>query len=120
MFAQVYLTTQQKRLIRQIAKIQINALRSIANNNIEEDLVMFCIEHDIPRDVLNEVIEEDLHMYKGVYKDPQLMFSLPGNDLSIIKTILVNCFEKRNKEAKRVIWQKLNLMERFIIYSSQN
>lgn len=121
MITKVGLTGKEKRLLKSVIRYNIKNLKKILDNDVEEDLTLYCIENEVPREKLNTYIEQRLELFEELEDYPQGIFSLDNDNLSIVKTILSNCFNTRkNREAKALVWRKLNILENLQIYTTLN
>jgi hypothetical protein len=112
----VKLTPQEKKLIRKIASLQLESLKIILTNEVdEEDVPIFCLENEIPEDELNEAVLRSIENFESVRQKPTLLFELEGDDLSLSLHILNSFFKKaRYKEVRKSLGRKLRIKEMFL------
>lgn len=121
MFNKVRLTKEQKKVLKTAIKYNLRTLKQILENDIEEDLTMYCIEHEVPRDKLNESIEDNIELFEELLDNPQGVFSLDEDNMVVIKTILENCVNHiKYEKPKAQIWAKLFVAEKLSIYTNLN
>lgn len=111
----VQLTTNEKEIIRTIARIQMQSCRSILRNECADDTLLFCLQSDISLDELNRVTREDLKAFKGVYKNPNTFLAIHPKYLSTFTHILFN-FIPINGDSKGV-FRKITLSQNFSIHN---
>jgi hypothetical protein len=105
-------TKQELKVIRKIIKIQIEALRSILNNDCEDDVDMYAIKCGFDPKIFKEAGQEDLEMYESLEKNPENFMSLSPIQMGIIRHILLNYINKNKyAQAKNSIWRKMNILE---------
>lgn len=111
---QVSLNRAERKVIRKIAGIQLESLAMILQGNIEQDIPLWRIEHNVSQDDLNETIRENIALYENLYTNPHEFVNLEDNDLSMVKHILHRYIKRTNLlEAKASLWRKMVYLNSF-------
>lgn len=121
MIRTVTLDKNQKNLIKRIAKFQIKCLTDILNENIEIDLMMYCIMQGMSLEKLKELSQNRINIFRELIDNPEKLFTLDDENLSIIRTIMVNIpLPKKIHPAKRSIWNKMDIADKMNLYFHPN
>lgn len=115
-----YLSPPQKRLIRDLVDFQLCSLENILNEDIGEDLTLYCIREEIDKNELMAAIREKHQLYMTIYEKPSMIFSLDEDDQAIIKTILVNLMPKRFTPIQKEVWKKFMITDNLTTYFNAN
>lgn len=115
-----YLSPPQKRLIRDLVDFQLCSLENILNEDIGEDLTLYCIREGIDKNELMAAIREKHQLYMTIYEKPSMIFSLDEDDQAIIKTILVNLMPKRFTPIQKEVWKKFMITDNLVTYFNAN
>lgn len=107
------LTEDEKKVIKRVAKIQIECLNNLIQENAEIDVTMFAIENEVDKAELISDLEVERKKYEIIHDYPETFLNNEDDVISIFKHILVNFVNKR-KRAKSKIWRKLNLRDNFL------
>lgn len=107
------LTVREKKVIRKIAKVHIQALSRILKNEVEgEDVKLECIKEEIEEEELNDSVNETIGRFENIIRNPPEFFNVPQRDMNLSMHILMNFFEHPKYEvARRSIFRKVYLME---------
>lgn len=102
------LTKKEKKLVRAIVKLQLASLEALLDGTSEEDLDMTCIQAEISKGELLEMVQANLERFEEVMDKPGLIFSMHEDNIDICKTLLHRYFRKKIKheEAYKKIWKK--------------
>lgn len=104
----VSLTARQRKLIKEIIKIQLDALRAILNDDSEEDITLFCIENEIDRNKLKIHTQANIEEWEYMYKNPSRVLDLEEVSFSNFKHILSTTpFKKSQKKTVSQVWRKI-------------
>ncbi len=115
-----HLSPPQKRLIRDLVDFQLCSLENILNEDIGEDLTMYCIQEEIDKNELMAAIREKHQLYMAIYEKPTTIFSLDEDDQAIIKTILVNLMPKGFTPIQKEVWKKFMITDNLTTYFNAN
>lgn len=115
-----HLSSPQKRLIRDLVDFQLCSLENILNEDIGEDLTMYCIQEEIDKTELMAAIREKHQLYMAIYEKPTTIFSLDEDDQAIIKTILVNLMPKGFTPTQKEVWKKFMITDNLTTYFNAN
>ena len=113
MLKPLYLSQSEKKVIKRLARFQIESHIRILSNSIEgEDVPLFCIKEQIALERLHEIVEDELEFFKRTRKNPFLFFDWGNENISISKHLLVHLFSnKKYSKGKRKLRRKLYLIE---------
>lgn len=104
----VQLTARQRKILKKIIKIQLQALRAILKEDCEEDITLYCLENEIDKAELRKLTERNIIEFKYVYKHPESFLDLREVHLSSIKHIFNTQMEKKSlKRVKSELWRKM-------------
>lgn len=108
----VSLTTKQRKVIKKAALIQLESLRSILDGECEQDIELYCIQREVARKKLMELVTRNIEAFTLVYNHPEYFLNLPPTHLSTLIHIL-NTSIKHRKIARMQIWRKMVVFEQF-------
>jgi hypothetical protein len=109
------LTKGEKKIVKKIALIQLESIRGIISGNGPEDILMFCLINDIPKEDLMGEANSSLSRYEYLLENPEDILMLGELDLSITRHILFNFFNSpKHAEGKKRLWRKLITRENYI------
>lgn len=110
----VQLTARQRKIIKEIVKIQLQALRAILKEDCEDDITLYCIQNEINKAELRDLMKRNIADFKNVYKNPECFLDLKEVHLSSIKHIMETQMNKSShKRVKKELWRKMFLFEDF-------
>lgn len=109
----VQLTKRQRKIVKKIAKLQLESLYSILKGTCDEDLTMFCIERDIPQNALKELTQRNIDTFEALIKYPSMFMNLPEHHMVAFKQLLLTQIPQ--SEARREIWGKILINEYYPI-----
>lgn len=107
---QVKLTARQRRIIREIINMQLEALRSILNNDMgeEEDISLYCLQNGVEEERLKRLTKSNIEDFEWVLNNPESLLDLSDTHMSTFKHILSNTkFKKSQRKAVGQVWRKL-------------
>jgi len=108
----IKLSREEKRIIRKIARIQLNSLSNILNGDTETDIPMHCIEYEIEQEHLMKAVENDIRVYEEMMFKPGQFFNQQRYNMKISTHILMRYFKKEKyEESRRSIFRKICLLE---------
>lgn len=109
---QVELNRKERIIIKEIMRLQLDALSALMRGDCEEDLTLWCIERGATRQELLDSIDLSLAQHQNVFEHPGNIFrDLDADNLSIARHILHREIPK--SRAKRSIWRKMNYFDSF-------
>lgn len=109
----VKLSRAERIIVRKIARVQIQNLNLILENNIEEDLSLYLAINEIPKEDFFMGVKNDIEVFENLRECPGNFLAMGEENTSLIKHILFNYFNKpKYKEGKTKVWKKLLLMEK--------
>lgn len=109
----VQLTQRQRKIVKKIAKMQLESLYSILKDTCEEDLTIFCIERDIDRTKLKILTLKNIRAFEQLIKYPAIFLNLPEQHMVAFKQLLLTQIPQ--SEARRELWTKLLISEYYPI-----
>jgi hypothetical protein len=122
MLTPISLTKNERKLIRKVCKVNLESLRRILTNEVEdEDIPIYCIAWDIDDWELYDSVNADICLFESIRSCPKGLFSLDDDSLSTVKHILFNFFKHPKwRDTKRALRRKLALVENQHLYFSLN
>jgi hypothetical protein len=100
---------KEKELIREVIDVQLDNLKKLLSGDAPVDLKLHCIQNEIEIDELNKLFIKNLVRFQKVKDDPNTLFSLDEENLSIFRHILCH-YQRRVKGYKKTrakIWRKI-------------
>jgi hypothetical protein len=111
---QVSLNRRERKVIQQIAIIQLEALDKLLQGDTKEDIVLWCIEFNIEKRDLYKAIERNIKTYESLIDNPNSFLNLPEDDLSLVRHILHRHIKLPSmQKAKISIWRKMMYFDSF-------
>jgi hypothetical protein len=107
----VPLTKKQKTLVRAVAKLQLDCLLNILNNdnNGEEDTGVYCALNDLDYEEFNETVKGNIRQFQKVLKHPKYVGTLDKDNVAIVKTLMFKYYDRPTlRKARHNIWRKLD------------
>lgn len=111
---------KEKELIREVIDIQLDNLSKIVTGECPVDLKLFCIQNEIDPQELRVMTIKNMMRFERVKRNPNTLFFLDSDNLSIFRHILFNLAKKNNKKAKINIWRKIFQYDRTIEFYNPN
>lgn len=113
---EVELTIKQRKVLREIFKIQLASLKAMLDNDCIQDVPLYCIEHEMDHEALKRLVSRNIEDFEYVYEYPEHLFLLKESHLSMVKHILhKHIKDKTLRRAKSEVWRKLVLNEQLTI-----
>lgn len=111
---QVSLNKAERRVIRKIAKYQLESLDKLLRDDTKEDITMWCIEGNVSREELTRSLERDVKTYERLMIAPNEFINLEDEDMSLVKHILHRYIRRPDmKVAKASLWRKMIYLNSF-------
>lgn len=111
---------KEKELIRQVIDLQLESLRSIVEQQCHTDLLLFCIEHEVDKEGLLSCAQKNIERFMKVKDNPNLLFFLDSDNLSIFRHILANLPKKKFKKTKKKVWRRIFQVEKILTLYNPN
>lgn len=102
-------TKDERKLIKKIAKFQLQSLKSILENDVEEDMTLYCLRNGLDEDGVRKAIKRNYRKFKQLRKDPNFLFNLDEDNLSIVKTVLNKYFG--GQKGGPMLWHRFNVLD---------
>lgn len=105
----VELNAEEREIIQSVAKLQLDSLKAIITNDMEEDdLILHCLENDLDTDELLLELRKNYVIFRDLMNEPHNITSLDEDNLSIAKTLMFKFFDSDRYETGRSgIYRKL-------------
>jgi hypothetical protein len=102
------LTKKERKLVKEVSKMQLASLHSILNGTSEEDLDLISIQNEISRDDIIKATQANFDKFEELLWRPGLITALDPDNVSIVKTIITKFFDKpKYAKGRRGVWKKL-------------
>lgn len=90
------LSAIEKKVIRKIAKVQIESCNDIITNNTERDFELEIIQEQIDPFAFRKELSNTIDLYEQLLTNPHMVFDMPSQEYPYIKHILFN-FTRHSK-----------------------
>lgn len=109
------LTKNEKRLIKKIAKLQVESLKRILNNTAPGyDIPIYAQIEGIDLEGLQQESKKSLRAYQKCLDEPQAFLSLDNGNMSVCKCLLLGYLMKHKGRSK--LFRKIRVIEHYDFY----
>lgn len=105
-----FFTPRQKKVIRKIAKLQIECIISLSSDEQLAEQEILLMMHELDKSDLLLTYAELMMEWDSLFKDPELIGQLSNGRLSMFKHCLFN-YVKNYPKTKRKLYRKIFLIE---------
>lgn len=108
------LTQPERKIVRKIARLQIQILNELLRRDSSEDVTLFCLEENLSEEQMDDALVTEIQVYRDLKDDPASFLKLDDEQLSIFKHNLENFITGKSKKYTYRIWRKLDINDKFL------
>lgn len=107
----VQFNKRQRKYIKRMVSLQLAALEAIIKEECEDDITLHCLNLGVTKKRFFSMVANNIDDYAHVYEHPDDLFSLPDQELSMVKHIMIAEEVKMPEKVRKEIWRKMLVFE---------
>lgn len=87
---QVQLTQRHRKIIRKVAKMQLQSLRAILRDDCGHDIELLCLRREVERSKIEQLTIRNIEAFEMVEQFPHAYLELPDTHMESFKDVLMS------------------------------